>query len=173
MVNGMATMLLCEMLDSLDLLPERIVRIFVDQANTHRFVGGRTIWVDMFSTTRLHVHNKKYRERKPHANPLPESEIDFTEFALAIAEEKKTDVGYIYFFRSVAKVKGKWVYKYGRTTNWERRRKEHSGPSTPGRVFCVRRVKDPVEAEAHLGRFLRRQGFVDADFGNEWLVMPN
>ena len=131
------------------------------------------MWADIHWATETHIHTKQYLKRRPPAKPLPVSEIDFKKFALAIVEEKKHDVGYIYFFRCVAKMKGKWVYKYGRTTNWKRRRKEHTGPSTPGRVFFVRFVKDPVEAEAHLGRFLRRQGFVDAGVGYEWLVMPN
>ena len=74
--------------------------------------------------------------------------------------------GYIYFFRSVAG----W-YKYGRCTNWDKhnrmcvprrgdkklsyRKDGYRGPSTPRRIFFVRRVPRVKEAEYFLGRFLK------------------
>jgi hypothetical protein len=81
--------------------------------------------------------------------------------------------GYIYFFRAAGSVNGSWLYKYGRTCCWARRKKEYVGPSTPAVVFFVRIVEDAVRSEYRLGAFLRAHGYCRTEFGNEWLQVAS
>ena len=131
---------------------------------------GSEIEMNLFFTELVNSHAKPAARAQWIANHKKLASFVSKEVQCPVRTDVVQKKGYIYFFRAAGRVKGSWLYKYGRTCCWKRRRREYVGPSAPEVVFFVRIVEDAVRSEYRLGQFLRAHGYSGSEFGNEWLL---